>query len=118
MAVKDDVGRAGELYAQRWLGRRGWDILDTNWRCRDGEIDIVARHGADLVFVEVKTRTSTRFGHPVEAIGITKLARMRRLAGAWLAAHPGVTGTIRLDVLGILAPTGRPVEVDHIEALG
>lgn len=117
MAKKDDVGRWGEGFARAWLTERGWDIIDTNWRCANGEVDIVATRENDLVFIEVKTRTSTSFGHPVEAISATKLARMRRVAGAWLASHPGYRGRIRLDVLGILRGVGAPV-VEHVEAVG
>lgn len=117
MARKDDVGRAGERYARGWLENRQWRILDHNWRCSHGEVDIVATRDGDLVFFEVKTRTSTHFGHPVDAISAAKLARMRRVAGAWLSAHPGHRGRIRLDLIGILAHAGPPV-IEHVEAVG
>ena len=117
MARKDEVGRAGERYARGWLERRHWRILDHNWRCSHGEVDIVATRGGELVFFEVKTRTSTRFGYPVDAISATKLARMRRVAGAWLDAHPSQRGRIRLDLIGILADSGPPV-IEHLEAVG
>lgn len=117
MARKDDVGRWGEQYARRWLERHGWLIVGTNWNCTHGEVDIVATRGADLVFFEVKTRTSTRFGHPLEAISAAKLARMRRVAGQWLREHPEHRGRIRLDLIAILARHGR-AEVEHVEAIG
>ena len=117
MARKDEVGRWGEELARRWLERQGWRIVDVNWRCPSGEVDIVAARDGALVFFEVKTRTSTRFGHPLEAISAAKLARMRRVAGAWLAANPTHRGRIRLDLLAILTGPGAP-EVDHVEAVG
>ena len=67
--------------------RRAWSILARNWRCRAGELDIVARDGAELVFVEVKTRSSLAFGSPAEAVDRAKAARIRRLALRWLAAE-------------------------------
>lgn len=117
MAVKDELGRAGEAHAQDWLVERGWRILDVNWRCRDGEVDIVGSRQGALVFFEVKTRSSTRFGHPAEAISGAKLARMRRVAGRWLAAHPGTAGRIQLDLLAILARR-QAMTVEHVEGLG
>ena len=89
MAAKDELGARGERIAERHLVRRGLTLLDRNWRCPQGEIDLVLRDGDELVFVEVKTRSSVAFGHPLEAITAAKLARLRRLAGAWCEAHPG-----------------------------
>ena len=117
MADKDDLGRAGERYARQWLQRRGWAIVDANWRCRQGEIDIVASRGKELVFFEVKTRSSTRFGYPVEAISSAKLARLRRLVGLWLADHPHHRGRIRLDLIGIITGGPAPI-VQHVEGIG
>lgn len=117
MAQKDELGRFGEAYARRWLAQRGWRIVDTNWRCRFGEVDVVARRGRDLVFFEVKTRFSLRFGHPIEAISAAKMRRMRSVAGEWLRAHPDERGRVRLDVIGILLERGR-AEVEHVEAVG
>ncbi len=117
MARKDELGRAGERHARDWLARQQWRILDRNWRCPHGEVDIVAARGDELVFFEVKTRSSTRFGHPLETISATKIARMRRVAGAWLSAHPGCRGHIRLDLIGILT-AGDRLEVEHVEAIG
>jgi len=117
VAHKDEVGRWGEAYARRWLAQRGWRILASNWRCRAGEVDIVAVRGPDLVFFEVRTRTSVAFGHPVESISAAKLARMRLVAGRWLAAHPHARGRIRLDLIGILRQHDR-TEVEHVEAVG
>ncbi len=115
MAAKDDLGRRGEALAAHHLEDAGLRILDRNWRCAQGEIDLVAADGDELVFVEVKTRTSTAFGHPLEAITAVKLARLRRLAGAWCEAHPGVSGSVRTDAVGVLAPTGSPAAIDHLK---
>ena len=87
MRVKDAVGRFGEDVAAQHLLAAGLQILERNWRCREGELDIVARDGSELVFVEVKTRSSLAFGTPAEAVGPAKAARLRRLALCWLAEH-------------------------------
>lgn len=118
MAAKDELGRRGEDAAARYLTGLGWSVLERNWRCRWGELDLVARDGADLVFVEVKTRSGTSHGHPVEAIDAAKLRRLRRLAGAWLAAHAAHADGVRIDLLAVLARPGRPVEVEHLRGIG
>lgn len=117
MAAKDALGRRGEALAARHLEQRGLVILDRNWRCSQGEIDVVARDGSELVFVEVKTRSSLQFGHPLEAITTAKLARLRRLAGAWCEAHPGVAARIRIDAIAVIAPLGGAVELEHLEGV-
>lgn len=103
VAAKDDLGRRGEELAAAFLESAGYTVLDRNWRCARGEIDLVARHGNETVFVEVKTRSSTAFGHPFEAITDRKLARMRRLAHAWTEAHPYRRGSIRIDAIAVIA---------------
>ena len=85
--VANAVGAYGERLAARYLVESGMQILDRNWRCDQGEIDIVAMDGTCLVIVEVKTRRSLAFGSPVEAVSAVKAARLRRLAGCWLADH-------------------------------
>lgn len=114
MRVKDAVGRFGEDLAAAHLQSCGMTVLERNWRCRDGEIDIVAVDGNVLAFVEVKTRSRLGFGLPAEAITARKLARMRRLAARWLAEHAdaGRWAGIRLDVVSVvrLAPGGPSVE--------
>ncbi|MCA1943082.1 MAG: YraN family protein [Yonghaparkia sp.] len=116
MARKDDLGRAGEQVAVDHLTAIGWQIIDRNWRCRQGELDIVARDGATTVVVEVKTRSSVDFGHPLDAITPRKLARLRRLAGEWSAAHPE-SRRLRLDVIGVVA--GREgTSLDHLRGVG
>jgi putative endonuclease len=115
MAAKDALGRRGEAIAARHLVDSGLVIVERNWRCNQGEIDLVARDGRELVFVEVKTRSSLAFGHPLEAITAPKLARLRRLAAAWCEAHPGRHDHIRIDAVGVIVPPDGPIQVDHLE---
>ncbi len=78
-------GARGESLAARWYESRGYDVLERNWRCPDGELDLILRHGATLVFSEVKVRSSDRFGTGAEAVSASKQRRIRRLATRWLA---------------------------------
>ena len=114
MARKDELGRRGEQVATEHLEACGFRILDRNWRCPQGEIDIVARDGDETVFVEVKTRSSVAFGHPLEAITAIKLARLRRLAVAWCDANSPVRQRIRIDALSVIAPSRGPVTIEHV----
>jgi len=115
MAAKDALGRRGEAIAARHLVDSGLVIVERNWRCGQGEIDLVARDGRELVFVEVKTRSSVAYGHPLEAITATKLARLRRLAAAWCEAHPGAHDRIRIDAIAVIAPHAGPIQIEHLE---
>ena len=114
MRAKDAVGRYGEDVAEAHVRRRGWQVLERNWRCRDGELDLVALDGDELVVVEVKTRRSTAYGHPAEAVTAVKLARVRRLAAQWLAAHDVHPRSIRVDVIAVLLLRGQAAQVDHL----
>lgn len=116
MAAKDVLGRRGEDLAVQYLQQRGLVVLSRNWRCRDGELDVVATDSTRLVVCEVKTRSGTRFGEPAEAVTGRKAARIRRVTQAWLAAHHVRWCEIRFDVLAIVAEPGRPVTVRHYEA--
>lgn len=114
------LGVRGEDEAVGYLSARGYLILERNWRCTQGELDVVARDGDDLVFVEVKARSSVKYGHPFEAVTPRKLARLRILTVLWRAAHPDVTGTARIDVISILLPNhndANAVASPHIEHL-
>ncbi|MEX2974669.1 MULTISPECIES: YraN family protein [unclassified Streptomyces] len=108
------MGRYGEDLAARRLTEAGMRILDRNWRCRDGEIDIVAADGDALVVCEVKTRRAGWYEHPMAAVRPEKTARLRLLAERWLERHGGPPpGGVRIDVIGILLPArGAPV-VQH-----
>jgi putative endonuclease len=109
-AARRALGAAGEDRAADWYRRRGYTVLARNWRCREGELDLVVRRGRVLVFVEVKTRRSDRFGVPAEAVTPTKQRRLRTLARRYLA-DTGERGSLRFDVVSILA--GR---IEVIEA--
>ncbi|WP_446664046.1 YraN family protein [Flexivirga sp. B27] len=111
-----ELGRLGEEEAARYLQLQGLTVIERNWRCREGEIDIVALDdtGDCLVVVEVKTRTNTRFGRPVEAVTPVKAQRLRVLAGRWLADHPINTSRVRIDVVGMLYRPGALFEVEHL----
>ena len=113
---RHELGRRGEDTAARYLQSSGLVLIDRNWRCREGEIDIVALDEAadTLVVVEVKTRRSTRFGTPVEAVTPVKAARLRRLASCWLRDHPLGVARVRIDVIGVLQPRGMRPEITHI----
>lgn len=111
---RGNLGKRGEDIAVAHLTRGGYRILDRNWRCARGEIDIVAREGGDLVFIEVKTRSSLAYGHPLESITLVKLARLRGLALAWCQAHPSVSGALRIDAVAVLAPENEPYRVEHV----
>lgn len=115
MAAKDALGKRGEHIAERYLRDAGLVILDRNWRCSQGEIDLVAMDAGETVFVEVKTRSGVGFGHPFEAITALKLARLRRLAAAWCDAHPGRGERIRIDAIAVVAPRHGVVVVEHLE---
>jgi putative endonuclease len=106
--------------AVRYLTDRGLEVLDRNWRCDLGEVDIVARDVGCLVVCEVKTRRSTTFGQPIEAVDHRKLARLRRLAAAWLAERRALgepvhrISGVRVDVVGVLRPRRGPCRIEHV----
>lgn len=114
MERRDALGRRGEELAARFLEDAGYRIVERNWRCRRGEIDIIARTGDTLVFVEVKTRSGLAFGHPFEAITTTKLARLRALAAVWCAEHHPRANRIRLDAIAVIAPRTGPPAIEHL----
>jgi putative endonuclease len=118
MKAKDALGRQGEDVAAGYLAGQGFRVVERNWRCEHGEIDVVAVEGRDTVFVEVKTRSSTAFGHPFEAITDAKLARLRRLASAWCEAQTGARpGIIRIDVVSVLIREGGLPVVEHLRGV-
>ena len=117
MAKKDELGRRGEDLAAVYLEAQGLTVVERNWRCAQGEIDLVVFDEIEdeWVFVEVKTRSGVRYGHPLEAVTREKLARLRRLALAWCAEHPGSHNRARIDVVAIIAPRTGVVEIEHLE---
>ncbi len=112
------LGAFGEAYAARHLVERGMVLLDRNWRCDAGEIDLVLRDGRVLVVCEVKTRSSTAFGSPLEGVTVRKAARLRRLAARWLAEHQLRPDEVRIDLVGVLAPSGGDPQVEHVRGIG
>lgn len=111
------LGAWGEDLAARHLEGAGLVVLDRNWRCREGEIDIVARDGDAIVICEVKTRRGQAFGSPAEAVTPGKLRRLRLLAIRWMAASGTRAATIRFDVVAVLV-SGTVVTVDHVVGVG
>ena len=115
MAAKDVLGRRGEALAADFLVAGGRTVLDQNWRCEQGEIDLILDDGGETVFVEVKTRSSLAYGHPLEAITVPKLARLRRLAAAWCAQQTRPHRRIRIDAVAVLLLPGEEPLFDHVE---
>jgi putative endonuclease len=113
--VKQQIGRWGEELAARYLSERGYRVVAKNVRTSYGEIDLIARMDEVTVFVEVKTRTTLRYGLPEESITAKKLAHMHAAAQAYIQSHPEVGGEWRIDVISIYrGPTGEP-EILHFE---
>lgn len=115
--AKDALGRYGEDVAVRHLEDDGYVVLDRNWRCEIGEIDIVAREGDVLVVCEVKTRSSLRHGSPFEAITERKLHRLERLGIAWMRTRGMRPRSMRVDVVSILRPRSGPSVIEHVRGL-
>ncbi len=118
MRAKDVLGRRGEQLAAGYLESQGMLVVERNWRCRDGEIDIVALDGDALVIAEVKTRRSMDYGHPFEAVGTAKLARLHRLAAAWCRDKELRMPLRRIDVLAVLDDGVSEPLVEHLKGVG
>lgn len=118
MKVKDALGRFGEDLAAEHLCRQGFTLLDRNWRCDQGELDIVARDRRTVVFVEVKTRSSVAFGDPAEAVTPVKAARIHRLALRWLTEHRDALGPgaapLRFDVVAVVRRGPQGLQLRHL----
>jgi len=100
-ADRSALGRLGEDAAAAWYLRNGYEIVAKNWRCRSGEIDLVCRRGRILVICEVKTRTSDRYGSPLEAVTPAKQRRLRQLATLYLLELPTGAPVVRFDVAAV-----------------
>jgi putative endonuclease len=110
------LGRRGEGLAVAELSRRGYQIIERNWRCEAGEVDIVAREGPIWIFVEVRTRRSTRFGSPEESVTLAKQARMIVVAEHYLAEHGLAEVDWRLDLVAVVVnEKGQPVRVSVLQ---
>ena len=111
-----NTGILGEKYAKDFLKKRGYRILETNYRCPQGEIDIVARQKDSLVFIEVRTKTSLEFGTPAESITATKRKHMRATAFHYQQSHTGLPQLWRIDVVAIeLDQKGKLSRIELIE---
>jgi len=118
--TRAQIGALGEQLAVDYLTSQGLTVLARNWRCRYGELDVIATDAVEaaVVFVEVKTRTSDRFGGVEQAVTPQKVRRLRRLAGLWLAAQDRGWSKVRIDVVGVRIGRGPTPEITHLRAVG
>ncbi|MCB0948682.1 MAG: YraN family protein [Mycobacterium sp.] len=114
------IGARGEQLAVDYLSQLGLRVLARNWRCRYGELDIVAADdvGRTVMFVEVKTRTGEQYGGVEQAVTPVKVRRLRRLAGLWLAQQHHSWDAVRIDVIAIRIGRRRTPEITHIQGVG
>ncbi len=113
---RKQVGALGEKLAGDYLEKRSYKILERNYRSADGELDIVARHGCYLVFVEVRTKTSLGFGHPEESITQAKMNKLKTMANHYLQSHENLPESWRIDVVAVeLDEKGKPSRIELIE---
>jgi putative endonuclease len=118
--TRAEIGALGEQLAVDHLTSLGLRVLTRNWRCRYGELDVIAADDAarTVVFVEVKTRTSDQFGGVSQAVTPDKVRRLRRLAGLWLATQRGSWAAVRIDVIGVRIGRSRTPEITHVQGVG
>lgn len=116
---KQQLGATGEEIAVDYLISQGYVVFDRNWRSKSGEIDIIASEKFnsqdELIFIEVKTRSSRDYGDPIEAITATKYLRMYRLALEWLSENSASREAWRLDVISIVISRAQKIEIDHLK---
>lgn len=113
---RKDLGALGEKLAKDYLKKQGYRLRETNFRCSEGEIDIVAEKGDYLVIVEVRTKSSTAFGSPEESLTASKKQRLITLAMAYRDSHQNLPTDWRIDVVAVeLEPDGRLKRLEHIE---
>lgn len=117
MARNLELGAQGEDLAVGHLAAGGMTILERNWRCRYGELDVIATDGDTVVFVEVKTRSGRGYGTPAEAVTFAKQSRIRRLAGLWLREQPRGWTRVRFDVVSVLVEPGHEPTLEHLRAV-
>jgi putative endonuclease len=118
--TRAELGALGEQLATDHLTGRGLRILTRNWRCRYGELDIIAVDPTTntVVFVEVKTRTGDGFGGLAQAVTAQKARRLRRLAAIWLATRDERWTAVRIDVIGVRIGRRRIPEITHLQSIG
>lgn len=117
VASRIATGNEGESLAVRYLQHRDFTVLDRNWRCREGELDIVAQDGGTIVAIEVKTRRGLNYGAPLESITYLKARRLRRLLTLWLRDQNQRSRSIRIDGIGVLLREGREPQIQHVEGI-
>lgn len=124
MNAQRALGRYGEDLAARRLRDRGMAVLERNWRCREGEIDIIARDRHALVICEVKTRRAGLYAQPMASVPPSKYARLRRLASRWLTERwlprygsPPTEG-VRIDLIGVVLPDRGAPLIEHVRGVG
>ena len=116
MTDRQALGRYGEQLAVEHLQATGLEVLARNWRCREGELDVVAKSGRTVVFVEVKTRSGTGYGEPAEAVTLRKARRLRLLACRWLEQNrPPDAGDLRFDVVSVVRRRGCAPVLVHLK---
>jgi putative endonuclease len=116
--AKDALGRHGEQLAAEYLQQAGFRILDRNWRCADGEIDIVMVDRRVLVACEVKTRSGAGYGTPLEAITRQKVRRLRHLAIRWVQANGVLFDELRVDAVEVLKDGQGGFTIEHVRGVG
>ena len=117
--TRNELGALGEQLAVEHLRALGLRILVRNWRCRYGELDVIAADGdRTVVFIEVKTRSGDGFGGIAEAVTRAKVRRIRRLAGIWLAGQDTGWAQVRIDVIGVRIGRRRVPEVMYLRGVG
>ncbi len=116
-ASKQALGAYGEQVALRHLLEQGMVLLDRNWRCGEGEIDLVLRDGPALVVCEVKTRSSLACGSPHEAVGPVKLERLVRLAERWRDEHGVRPPEVRVDLVAVQRGPRGAAQVEHVRGI-
>ncbi len=104
------LGADGEALAEAWYVAHGYSVLARNWRCREGEIDLIVHHNRSVVICEVKSRTTDAFGVPAEAVTPSKQRKLRALAARWLAEAPFRPREVRFDVAAVLAGEVQVIE--------
>jgi putative endonuclease len=120
MSTRAEIGAFGEQLAAEHLLWQGLQILTRNWRCRYGELDLIAVDPVTntVVFVEVKTRTGDGFGGVAQAVTPQKARRLRRLAAIWLAGQDERWAAVRIDVIGVRIGRRRTPEITHLQGVG
>jgi putative endonuclease len=113
---RSETGVLGERLAGDFLGRNGYEVIERNYRCREGEIDIIAKQGETLVFVEVRTKRGAAYGGPEESITAAKMQRLRKAAARYAQERPGLPEARRIDVVAVrMGRGGRASRIEIIE---